>query len=114
MPEDEDMMPASVKNAILPVVVALFALISAYSKADAQEVSVQVTALLTSGIGLIIAVWMWVDGRKKVKKIDRAEAILPGITSIPKGSTTSASVTVNDPKTPDPATVITNDNPRTP
>jgi predicted anti-sigma-YlaC factor YlaD len=113
MPEDDD-MPASVKAAILPVVVALLALIAGYLKSDAHAVSDQLTALGTAITGLVIAVWIWVDSRGKIKKIDRAESIMPGVTSVPKGSVTSATLTVNHPETPDPPATITNDNPRTP
>ncbi len=114
-------MPASVKQAILPVVVALLALFSAYFKSDAKTIADAGYALSTAITGLIIAAWIWLDGRKKNKKIERveqknqvAEAVLPGVSSVPKGSVTSATLTINDPTTPDPPVTITNDNPRTP
>ncbi len=107
-------MPPSLQAALIPLIVMALTAFAVKLKIDSDAFSQNILAIATAIAAIIVAGCGWVMTRLDKKKIDRAEKIAPGITTIPKGCETSLRLTVNDPTTPDPPKVIENDTTHTP
>lgn len=97
-------MPPTLQAALVPLIVMILTYGAARMKistpADGLWASATaIAAVITGGVGVFLR---WKDQ----KKIKRAEAIVPGITSIPKGSEVSASVSVNEPNDDPPREIV--------
>ncbi len=101
-------MPPPPLAALIPVFIGVLMLVAICIKVDPSSPTILVLA--TGFAGAVVGAFglaMWWKNRKKVQ---RAEEIAPGITSIPKGSETTATVVVNDPEISN----ISHTNPKTP
>lgn len=107
-------MPPKLRNALTPVLVMILSSLATKLHIDARDQQGEILSVATAIAAVIVAGCDWLARRIERKKIVRAEAIVPGITSIPKGSETVANVSVNDPKTDDAPSVIINATKNTP
>ncbi len=101
-------MPPPPLTALIPVFLGVFMLVAIFLKVDPASPTILVLA--TGAAGSIVGAFGLVMWWKNFKKVKRAEEIAPGITSIPKGSETTATVVVDDPEVSN----ISHTNPKTP
>ncbi len=107
-------MPKSLQAALLPILIALFSALAAKFGMDARDSQGAIMALASSAVAVIAAVWAWYQHWRDARKVRKAETICPGITKVPKGMETKATLIVNDPTTPDPPTEIAKETKSTP
>ncbi len=107
-------MPPTLQAALIPLITIALTSLAIKLKIDAKAYSDNILVIATALAALVVAGIGWVKNFMDAKKILRAEKIVPGITSIPKGSETSARIVINDPTTPDPPKVIEKDTTHTP
>ncbi len=101
-------MPPPPLTALIPVFLGIFMIVAICLKVDPASPTVLVLA--TGAGGTVVGAFGLVMWWKNLKKVQRAEEIAPGITSIPKGSETTATVVVDDPEISN----ISHTNPKTP
>lgn len=100
-------MPKSLQAALVPIVIILLSGIATKLQIDAKTIQDNVLVVATAVVALLVAFYGWMMTHLEAKKVDRAETLSPGITSVPKGSEVTTSLKVNDPTTPDPPVVTT-------
>ncbi len=92
---------------LIPVFMIALANLALYFKITIPEEGGLLLALATTLASLSVG---YISKRNDQKKIGRADSIAPGITKIPPGSATEATVKIADPDVPN----ISHKNPETP
>lgn len=107
-------MPAQLRIILTTLIVMGLGALATKLKISATDNAGNIIALATALASLPFIIIETIMQRRTQRKIKRAETIAPGITTIPKGSETVATLIVNDPKTPDPPDVTTTQTKSTP
>lgn len=114
MPQEPNEMPKSLQAALIPLIVMGLTALAVKWQFDSKIVSDNIVAIATALAALVVAGYGWLMNRLLQKKVDRAEEIMPTITTTPKGSETDARLSVNDPTTLDPPVVTVKNTTNTP
>ncbi len=107
-------MPKSLQAALLPLLIAVLSALATKLGIDARDSQGSILAVAASLAALLATGYGWLTHAMDARKVRKAETILPGITKVPKGMETQATLTVNDPTTPDPPTEIAKETKSTP
>lgn len=118
-------MPAPFATALTSLIAMMFMGLAAKLKIDARDQYANIYAVSSAAAGLLMVVggWLWnffhtkklTDENKDLTaKVDRAEAIVPTITTIPPGSAVTGTLAVDKSTDTNPPETIRVNNPKTP
>lgn len=107
-------MPPSLQHALTILMIMALTSLTTKMGMEAKDQTWIVATVAGALATLIVAGYGWLLNFFQSKKVEKAEQIVPGITTLPRGMEVKAKVTINDPKNDDPPIVIENSVNKTP